>query len=213
MAAPQRFLFDVSFDHVDGDVPAPRGAERRYTRAEIDAARQAGQAEGHAAGLAEAEQGIESLTAVSLATIAQGVKALVAAQDITALDTQRRALTILQGVMTKLFPGLAAKGALAEVETFATKCLHEAIDEPRVVLRVANDIYEKLRERVDTLAAAAGYAGRVVLLADDAIAAGDARIEWADGGAERNLAAQTQQIDDAIARRCDPAAMTNLLSA
>jgi flagellar assembly protein FliH len=211
MALPQRFLFDVSFDHIDG-IPAARGAERRFSRNEMEAARQTALAEGKAAGLAEAAQAAESLTASSLAIIAQEATALVAAQDATALDTQRRAMTLIQDIMTKLFPGLAAKNGLAEVEAFATKCLHEVFDEPRVVLRVANEIYEPLRERIADLAGAAGFAGRVVLLADEGIAPGDARIEWADGGAERDLAAQTHQIEAAIARRADPAVTANPLA-
>jgi flagellar assembly protein FliH len=119
----------------------------------------------------------------------------------------------MQTIVAKLVPGLAAKDPLAEVKAFATKCLHEAIDEPRVVLRVAEEIYEPLRERLDTLAAATGYAGRIVLLADDAIAAGDARVEWADGGAERNLAGQSAEITELLERRRDPAATPNPVSA
>jgi flagellar assembly protein FliH len=212
MAMPQKFSFDVSFDHL-GTPTARSMAERRFTRAEMDATRQAALAEGHAAGLAEAAQSTESLAADSLAQIASSLAALFAAQEATALDTERRALDAMQTIITKLIPGLAAKDPLAEVEAFTTKCLHEAIDEPRVVLRVAEAIYEPLRERLDTLSNAAGYAGRIVLLADDAITGGDARVEWADGGAERNLAVQCTELSTLLDRRRDPAATTNTVSA
>jgi flagellar assembly protein FliH len=212
MAMPQKFTFDVSFDHLGG--PSPRSlAERRFTRGEIEATRQAALAEGHAAGLAEAAKAAQALAADSLAAIAEGVAALLAAHDATTADTQRRALAAMQAIIAKLVPGLAAKDPLAEVEAFAAKCLHEAIAEPRVVLRVAAELYEPLRERLDALAAAAGYAGRIVLITDDALTAGDARVEWADGGAERDLAAQCAQIDDLLDRRGDPAVTPNPLSA
>ncbi|HVA15524.1 MAG TPA: hypothetical protein VNF99_19910 [Stellaceae bacterium] len=212
MALPQKFTFDVSFDHLDG--PSSRsGTERRFTRAELEATRQAALAEGHAAGLAEAAKAAAALSADSLAAIARGVVALLAAQDATTADTQRRALAAMQSIVAKLVPGLAAKDPLGEVETFAAKCLNEAIEEPRIVLRVAPEIYEPLRERLDALAATAGYAGRIVLLAEDALAAGDARVEWADGGAERNLAGQCEQIDTLLAHRCDPAAAPSTLTA
>jgi flagellar assembly protein FliH len=212
MAMPQKFTFDVSFDHL-GTPSARSLAERRFTRGELEATRQSALAEGHAAGLAEAAEAAQSLTADALAQIAESLAALLAAQDATTMDTQRRAVAAMQTIVAKLVPGLAAKDPLAEVEAFATKCLHEAIDEPRVVLRIAQEIYEPLRERLDTLANAAGYAGRIVLLADDAIAAGDARVEWADGGAERNLAAQCTEIDELLERRRDPAASPNPVSA
>ena len=212
MALPQKFTFDVSFDHLGA--PSARSlAERRFTRSELEATRQTALAEGHAAGLAEAAKSAQALTADSLARIAESLAALFAAQDATTADTQRRALAAMQTIITKLVPGLAAKDPLAEVEAFATKCLHEAIDEPRVVLRVAQEIYEPLRERLDTLANAAGYAGRIVLLVDDAIAAGDARVEWADGGAERNLAGQSAELTELLERRRDPVATPNPVSA
>ena len=212
MALPQKFTFDVSFDHLG--VPSARSlAERRFTRGEIEATRQSALAEGHAAGLAEAAQSAQSLTADALTRIAEGFAELLATQDTATMDVQRRALAALQTIVAKLVPGLAAKDPLAEVEAFAAKCLHEAIEEPRVVLRVAQEIYEPLRERLDALAHAAGYAGRIVLLADDAIAAGDARIEWADGGAERNLAGQCAEIDELLERLRDPAAFPNPVSA
>lgn len=208
MAMPQKFTFDVSFDHLGVTTERSRN-ERRFTRAEIEATRQAALAEGHAAGLAEAAKAAAALTADSLAAIARGLATLIAAQDATTADTQRRAMAAMQAIFAKVFPALAAKDALGEVEAFATKCLNEAIDEPRVVLRVANEIYAPLRERLDALAATAGYAGRIVLIADDALAGGDARVEWADGGAERDLALQSAEIDALITRRSDPAATAN----
>lgn len=212
MALPEKFTFDVSFDHLGA--PSARSlAERRFTRGELEATRQSALAEGHAAGLAEAAASAQSLTAGALARIAESLAALLATQDAATTDAQRRALAAMQTIVAKLVPGLAAKDPLTEVEAFATKCLHEAIDEPRVVLRVAQEIYEPLRERLEALAHAAGYAGRIVLLVDDAIAAGDARVEWADGGAERNLAAQCAEIDELLERRRDPAASPTPVSA
>jgi flagellar assembly protein FliH len=212
MAMPQKFSFDVSFDHL-GTPSARSLAERRFTRNELEATRQAALAEGHAAGLAEAAKSAESLTADSLAKIAGSLASLFAAQEATVLDTERRALDAMQTIITKLIPGLAAKDPLADVEAFTTKCLHEAIDEPRVVLRVAEEIYEPLRERLDALADAAGYSGRIVLLADDSITGGDARVEWADGGAERKLADQCTELSTLLDRRRDPAATPNQVSA
>lgn len=209
---PQKFTFDVSFDHLD--VGTERSfSERRFTRTELEATRQAALAEGHAAGLAESARAEAALTAESLAAIARGIGALIAAQDAVKADTQRRAMSAMQAIFAKVFPALAAKGALAEVEAFAAKCLDEAIGEPRVVLRVANEIYAPLRERIDALAAAAGYDGRIVLIADDALAGGDARVEWADGGAERSLAAQAAEIDALINRRSDSATTPTALTA
>jgi flagellar assembly protein FliH len=213
MAMPQKFTFDVSFDNVEGDVPAPRAFEKRFSRAEIDTARQAARAEGHAAGLSEATELATSKTALALEAITQNITSLIGAQDAAVHDMQRRAIVALRAIVGKSLPALAAKGALAEVETFAIKCLHEAIDEPRLVVRVADEIYEPLRERIDAISTASGFAGRIVLLTDENLSGGDARVEWADGGAERDFNRQLNDIDAVLAERCAAAHSSAPISA
>ena len=56
------------------------------------------------------------------------------------------------------------------------------------------------RSSLVQVTAAAGYTGRIILFADPALKAGDARVEWADGGAERDSAAIWRDIDSAIQR-------------
>jgi flagellar assembly protein FliH len=59
---------------------------------------------------------------------------------------------------------------------------------------------DALRERIADLARAAGFGGQVVLLGDPALQGSDARIEWAHGGAERNVLSLQSSIDEAVAR-------------
>jgi flagellar assembly protein FliH len=215
MATARKYLFDVSFDQAasqpnDVLVPAPAPEpEEKFSRADLDAAREAARAEGHGAGLAEANDAATAKAAAAIIALATGVTALITAQDLAIAETQRQAIAALRVIVAKTLPVFAAKGALAEIEAFATKSLAEAFDEPRVVLRVANGVYESVRGQLDTMAAASGYGGRIVLLADETLAASDAHIEWADGGVERNLAEQLSEVDAAMARSCDPAATPN----
>jgi flagellar assembly protein FliH len=50
------------------------------------------------------------------------------------------------------------------------------------------------------MAEALGYAGRIVVVTDAGLLATDARIEWANGGVERNVADVWKEIEDAIER-------------
>lgn len=211
MAQLKKYLFDVSFDPVAKPEPVPEVVvvEEKFTRDELEAVRAAALAEGHHAGRAEADAALATKATAALEALAQGVTALLAAQDARAAETERQAIAALRAVVARALPALAARQSLAEIEALASRYLVEAIDEPRVVLRVCNDVYEAVRERLDTIAAASGYAGRIVLLADDQLGASDARIEWADGGVERNLAAQLSEIDAAMTRLGDPAAAPN----
>jgi flagellar assembly protein FliH len=67
-------------------------------------------------------------------------------------------------------------------------------------VRVNDALLDILRERLDALASGIGFNGRIIAIADPAVAPGDARIEWADGGAERDSARAWADIDAHIAR-------------
>lgn len=212
MAAAKRYLFDISFDRPESHTPVEREVEERFTRAELDSARAAALAEGRDAGLAEAKAADTAKMAAALEAVTKGLATLLSAVDARAFETERQAAGVLRSLVAKTFPALAAKAPLAEIETFAVKYLLEASEEPRVVLRVANEIYEAVQSQLGALTGASAYAGRIVLLADERLASGDASIEWADGGAERNLGDQLAEIDELIARLCDPNATVAPLS-
>ena len=74
--------------------------------------------------------------------------------------------------------------------------------EPGGVRVHASAAYE-VREwdtRIELLAAQAGFEGRLVILAEPAIATGDCRIEWADGGVVLDSAAIEAKISELVGR-------------
>src|SRR3546814_19232242 len=74
------------------------------------------------------------------------------------------------------------------------------IEEPRLVLRVSDGILYLIKPRIDVLTMRSGFAGRVVILAEDGMVDGDCRIEWADGGVERSAARLSTEIEAAVIR-------------
>jgi flagellar assembly protein FliH len=208
MGLPQKFLFDVSFDQLEVRAEAPKPPpEPTFTQAEVEAARDAGYARGRETAFAEATASTETCTTAALEGLSRGVTRLLEARAEIAAETQRQALVGLQAILRKIAPTLCSKAALTEIEALAVECLHEAIDEPRVVLRVADEVYEPIKSRLELIAAASGYAGRIVLLADNALARSDCRVEWADGGAERNLQRLIGELDAALIRTIDAVAL------
>src|SRR5579862_7617353 len=135
MATARKFLFDVSFDQPASKpvVEPPPPPEEKFTRAELELAQQAARTEGRDAGLAEANEAAMAKAATALEILAQGVAALIRAQDVAAAETQRQAIAALRVIIAKTLPALAAKGALEEIEALVTKSLVEVLDEPRVV--------------------------------------------------------------------------------
>ena len=202
MSAPQRYLFDVSFD---GPGPLP-GSEPRFTSAELEAAREAGFEAGHAAALAAAAAASEERIAAALETMSAGIRAFAEAHAALALEAEAKAVALLRAILRKAVPALCRKDPLAEFEALVADCLGELLDEPRLVLRVGDALFEPMQSRIAGLAAAAGYGGKIILLADATLAPGDGRIEWADGGVERDTRRLADDLDAMLDRALAAAA-------
>lgn len=204
MTAPHKYLFDTSFDQPDrpqnAGALAARPVEPTFSRADLEAARAAAHAEGRAEALDEARRSTDQQTADALGAIARALTALAGSCDEMTGDMQRQAAVILRTVIHKTVPQLCRKDPIFEIEALFVDCLREAFDEPRVVLRVAPPLFESVQSRLPALATQSGFAGKLVLLADDGIAGSDCRVEWADGGAERNTKRLLADIDAALAR-------------
>jgi flagellar assembly protein FliH len=210
MTTTQKFLFDTSFDPPEETArPATAAAPRQppeptFSRAELDAARDAGIAEGRAGAFAEAADGTEQRAVTALGLIGAEVQQLAGERATLTAEVQRDALALVRIIVRKLAPALCRKNPLAEIDALVAEILRDAIDEPRLVVRVADDLFDAVQARLAPLAEAAGFAGKLVLLADGALMPGDCRIEWADGGTERNTRRLLAEIDTALAR-LDPA--------
>jgi flagellar assembly protein FliH len=215
MLVAQKYLFELSFDPPGTPVePAPAAAAAEPPAApapppaispeELSAARAEGFDEGRRAGLAEAAAAQDAATAAALDAIAERLAALAAGLDGIHRDAERAAIAFAHAVAKKFVPTLARRGAVDEAMALAADCLAEAIAEPRIVVRVPDALFEPVRRRLDALKATGGFEGKLVILVDEAMADADCRIEWADGGAERDEARLWREIDAAIQRNFEP---------
>lgn len=193
-----KFLFETSFDPAKGVVRPPLAPKPQFTEQDLATARGEGFAEGEAAGRAAALASIEQASLKALASIGQqltdGGRQIEELRATTAAD----ALKIVKVALDKILPQLARHNALNEIERLVGECLQAIYDEPRVVVRAQDRLIAALQPRVDQIAGSCGFQGKVVLFADERLGESDVRVEWADGGAERNLEDMFKQIDTAI---------------
>ena len=203
MARIEKFLFDTAFD-AELQTAAPATHDSRtppsFSADDLAEARSQGFAEGRSAGLEEAAQAAEHAASEALVTIAERLGTMAAQLVQTGEDRERQAVQTAVLLMGKLFPELSRRDALNEVVALITRCLAQLHDEPRVVVRTADALLDPLRERLDEVTAQAAFDGKVVLLADEALAPRDVRVEWADGGAERDTGRLWAEIDQVLER-------------
>lgn len=204
MATITKFLFDTAFD-TDIAAPRPAGAPAQsgrvlMTRDEFEAAKTKAYAEGRQAGEAKAAAETAALLAAATQSLATNAGKLLSECSRNHDERTRDAVAIALSAVRRLMPGLIARDGTGEIESLMRECLERLQEEPRVVVRVHDDLLDALRERLDRIAALGGFAGRLVLLADPSLGPQDARIEWADGGVERSPAATQAEITAAIDR-------------
>lgn len=213
MSANQKFLFDTSFE---GPLPAvgeaappppppePEESEPAITEDDLARAREEGRQEGivigQEQGRDEAFAGIEQTTQNLLVGLTGHIVELLSAQPKMREEVARETLEAAMAVLKKLLPSLEKSAALAEIEAVVAECLERAKEEPRLAIRVSEQMLTPVKGRVDSLVAQEGFEGKIVFLAADGFAESDVRVEWADGGAERRLEDIWQDIDQVLAR-------------
>jgi len=202
MASSERFLFETSFDTDQMGIAGSQdeAAEPIFCDVDLEQARAAAYAEGEAAGRQDAVNSIEKQLLNGLGRLVEQIGVLTADQARFQDSVTERSVELALKAIRKLFPTLAARGGLEEIEALLADCLQEAKVEPRVLVRAAETLVEPLQERIEALAAKAGHEGRTVVLADDTLGPSDCRVEWAEGGAERVVEHMWQEFEDATQR-------------
>lgn len=199
--SPVKFKFDTAFgDEGGARAPDAHAAEIASLKAEIDAARQAGRQEGRQAGLQEAEATAEARLAGTLNTLVERCEAIAAESQSRQGALHAEATQLAHAIATKLAPALMQAHPLAEIEALVADCLESCRREPRLVVRVPEDLVDALDTRLEALKAAGGYAGRIILMGDPALSGSDGRVEWPDGGTERSRTVLEQEIAEAVRR-------------
>jgi flagellar assembly protein FliH len=195
MKANAKYMFDEDFASGEKPTITLVEAERRRVDGESQAHRK-----GFAAGQAQAQSEAAQRIAAALELIADGLARLDRA--LTGIETrlETEAVEVAVAVAAKLAPELIAREPFAEISALATECFHQLVTTPHIVVRIGVDIYETAKDKLEEIARARGFEGRLAVTSDAAMAPGDCRIEWADGGVNRDQAATLSAIDDVVGR-------------
>ncbi len=195
--SPAKYLFDNDFAAGRESKPTIAIAEHAAKVAEAEAA---SYRKGFAAAAAEAKASVEERTRAALERIAaaleQAGRGLAAAE--ARLETET--IDVAVAVAKKLAPELIAREPLAEISALAVTCFQHLVAAPHIAVLVNDADYPAAGEKLQALVRSRGLDSRLVVLADPAVAPGDCRIEWADGGVVRDRAAIEAAVDEAVAR-------------
>jgi flagellar assembly protein FliH len=195
MKATAKYMFDEDFSGGAKPTITLVEHERRRADAESQAYRK-----GFAAGQEQAQTEAVEHIATALGLIADSMDKLHRALAGIEARLETEAVDVAVAVAGKLAPELIARQPFAEISALATDCFQHLVKTPHVVVHIAPEIHDMAKDKLEEIARARGFEGRLMVMADDSLALGDCRIEWADGGVARDEAATRAVIDDAVAR-------------
>ncbi len=190
-----KFLFNEDFTAGTKPTITLVEAERRRIDAESQAYRK-----GFTAGEAKAQGEATQRVANALGVIADGLERLNQALAGIEARLETEAVDVAVAVASKLAPELIAREPFAEISALATDCFRQLVTTPHIVVRVSADIHDTAKDQLEEIARSRGFEGRLMVIADGALAPGDCHIEWADGGVNRDREATLNVINDAVNR-------------
>lgn len=212
MSAVEKFMFDVPFD----DVPT-RSLEKEiaetpveeeeveeiiptFSEEEVEQARQEGFEAGKIEGLAATTEELTKHIAASLAGIDQKLTQAFQTQTAANAELHRAALAVGVGIARKMFPALAERNAFDEVERVVLSVFDKIIEEPRITFSVHPGVITEIEKRISEISVSKGYEGLVTVHIDETLAASDCKVEWANGGIERDTHEMWRDINRIIVR-------------
>ncbi len=193
-----KFTFDTHFDGGAPESVRPEARSRKsYSADEIEQLKQEAREEGRREGDVLATQAV----AASIGQVAAAVHAAIEAMDAE-VESIRGEAAQLSFVAAKTLAGAALKSAPeAEIAEALRVALHQAVGEPRVVVKTPPELSQRIESRAAEIAAEQGFEGRMQFVSDASLTGADCRIEWRGGGIERTHHIIETALADLIARR------------
>jgi flagellar assembly protein FliH len=169
-------------------------------QAEMLASEEAGFLRGLAEGRLQAEEDETARLAASMQRLSINFAEASERFSAIASEAEAQAARLAVVMAKKLAGALLQRHPLGEIEAVARSVFGHLRATPHAVVRVHDSLVDAVRPRLDRIAKEAGFTGTIVVLGEPDTRIGDARVEWADGGAGRDSAALERVIDEVVRR-------------
>jgi flagellar biosynthesis/type III secretory pathway protein FliH len=170
--------------------PAPPA--RTFSEAELDAALACARAEAAAAAEASVraalEAGMAARRTAALERIAAELSAHRRALDQAIATRASVSCDLALALARALVPRALERQPLADIEAMLRDLLVRLEGQPRLILALPPALVEAGQQVAREIGAETGYRGELVVEPDARLGAGDARLSWPGGDAERDLA-------------------------
>lgn len=183
-----------------------QNVEPVFTQNEMDAAKNQAREEGRLQGLEEGRENawqeamvsIEKQNSDTLNAIDASLKELLARSQNDSQTAFTTAVGFAMAVCRKVVPALSEKNAVGEIQGLLEKNFHFLKDEPKISLRLNPFLADKVKPVLADLIKKESYAGKIAVIRDDSLPAGDCHVEWKNGGLQRNAQDVLNQTEELV---------------
>lgn len=193
-AQPAKFGFDTVFDKAGDIAHAPVRIKRMFTADEVERIREQALAEGRGSVTARAEaEAAQALAQIAeAAQRALGVLAKVAHEHrVQSADLALAAGRKIAHAALERFPEAPVNAALAELAAEVTAT-------PKLVVRCAPDLVERVQAALDRTAQACGLSAQILVKDDPALPVAAFVLDWGDGRAAFDPEESAERVGAAL---------------
>lgn len=166
-----------------------------FSEEELQTAREESYKQGLQAGLQEATTGIDQQVATTLEVLGSTLDRLTEQQQQANELIARETIELAVAAVAKLLPEFIQSCGATEIENFVGNIMSRILEEPRITIRVADEIVPEIERNLIDLAGRIGFGGTLAVTGDSDLGIADCRIRWSDGDAERIIESTLKEIE------------------
>lgn len=149
-------------------------------------------------GFKTSQDGIDNLLSKAMDEINQRLMTMIANSSNLSCELEKQSVELAQAIIEKLVPGLNKDNSVEIVKQFISDNFNNFKNEAKLSFYIHPDIISYVQETIAKLANSYDFEGKISLHKDAKLGIADCRIEWENGGVERNLAGMSAKVENML---------------
>lgn len=172
--------------------------EPSYSQSELDAAVKSAEERGYEKGFNAATTEMQKAKASVLEEVNNRLMALLSGEDENKREAEASALKFAVELVRKLLPNLEAGVAKQEVEAFLSDNFSKFRGEKNLSFSFHPDMAAEIAPQLSKLAEKNDFEGKISVHKDINLNLSDCRVEWRNGGVERNMEEVLEKVENIL---------------
>ena len=172
----------------------------RYNQDDLDAAVVAAEAKGYEKGVADTENEMQSKQQLILENIETRLSELIQDQGEMLEQNETAAMQVAIEAICKILPTIEKDVAKKEVEAFLSNNFSKFRQESILSFSFHPDMVAEIAPKLSKLAEKNDFEGKISVHKDINLSISECRVEWKNGGVERNISENINKIEELISK-------------